>query len=47
MKEAILKDLNKGQSEDYGVFDEIRRGVCDRVIRLQEVLGRQRQENRE
>jgi len=39
MERAILKDLNEGKSEDYGVFDKIRRGVCDRIITLQNVLN--------
>jgi hypothetical protein len=40
MEEAILRDLNDGRSKDYGIFDKIRRGVCDRIIRLEEALGR-------
>lgn len=35
MEKAILRDLNNGQSEDYEIFDQIRRGICDRIIKLQ------------
>lgn len=40
MEKAILRDLNNGESEDYEIFDRIRRGVCDRIIALQDALGR-------
>lgn len=38
MEKIILSDLNKGQSPDYEIFDKIRRGVCDRIMVLQNVL---------
>jgi hypothetical protein len=35
MEKAILKDMDEGQGEGYGVFDEIRRNICDKIIKLQ------------
>ena len=39
MERKIVRDLNNGESEDYEIFDRIRRGVCDRIITLQNVLN--------
>ncbi len=39
MEEAILRDLNKGRSENHEIFDKIRRGICDRIIALQSALA--------
>lgn len=38
MEQKILRDLNVGGSEDYEVFDRIRRGICDRIINLQKLV---------
>jgi hypothetical protein len=35
MVEAILKDLNSGRYADYGGFDDVRRHVCELIIKLQ------------
>lgn len=34
-EKAILKDLNGEANVGYDIFDEIRRGICDRIVRLQ------------
>ena len=38
-EKAILRDLNNGKSESYEIFDTIRRGICDRIIALQNALA--------
>lgn len=38
MEKAILRDLNNKQSEDYEIFDKIRRSICNRIIALQNAL---------
>jgi len=38
MENAILSDLDKGQDHGYEIFDKIRRGVCDRIMVLQNVF---------
>jgi hypothetical protein len=40
MEKKILLDLNNGKSTDYAVFDEIRKGVCDKIISLQNATAR-------
>jgi hypothetical protein len=35
MEEAILKDMAKGRYADYGAFDDVRRQVCELIIKLQ------------
>jgi len=42
---AILRDLDKQQREDYGIFDTIRREVCDEIIALQNTLYREKSKN--
>jgi hypothetical protein len=36
LEQALLRDLDKNGNESYGVFDKIRRGLCDRIITLQQ-----------
>jgi hypothetical protein len=43
MEKKILRDLNNGESEDYGIFNKIRRDVCDKIITLQNILGESRE----
>jgi hypothetical protein len=38
MEKAILTDLNAQHGQDYAIFDNIRREVCDRIISLQNAL---------
>ncbi len=45
MEKAILGKLNNGESLDYGVFDEIRKDICNKIILLQEVLGKKYEAN--
>ena len=39
MEKTILRDLSSGKSEDYEIFNKIRREICDRIIVLQKLLG--------
>ena len=42
MEEAMLKDLSGDDNPVYGVFDKIRRQICDRIIILQNALEKER-----